>query len=180
MGWVADYRRAADWLLARYPLADLQAASLFNAKGYFRLYRHRLLIPYRLDSQVLGLQARDTEWSKDRGGPKELTLGPVAIPFNADALLGEPGQVFITEGAIDCLSLIEQGFSAVAIPGAGNFRREWVGLFEGWDVLLALDADPAGRAATDRIARLFNAAGQTVRVLELPAGSDINDLLTAA
>jgi DNA primase len=53
-----------------------------------------------------------------------------------------------------------------------------VGLFEGWRVVLALDADRAGRAGADRIARMFNATGQAVRVLELPEGLDVNDYLS--
>jgi DNA primase len=177
LGYVTDYRKATDWLHERFPLDELKASGLFSARGTLRTYRHRLLLPYWLDGQVLGLQARNIEG----GQPKELTLGPVAIPFNADALLGEPGDIYITEGAIDCLSLVEQGLAAVAIPGAGNFRPAWVGLFEGWQVVLAFDADEPGRRATERVAALFAAEGRAVQTLTLPPDcKDVNELLRKA
>jgi hypothetical protein len=176
LGFVTDYPKADDWLLARYSLDELKASGLFSARGHLRAYKHRLLLPYWSGGRVLGLQCRDC----DGGQPKELSLGPVAIPFGVDALLGEPGDIYITEGVIDALSLIEQGLAAMAIPGVSNFRREWIDLFGGWDVVLALDADPAGRAGADRIAKMFTDAGQTVRVLELPEGLDVNDYLRVA
>jgi DNA primase len=180
LGWVGDYRRASEWLLARNPLEDLQSAGLFSKKtGNLTPYRHRLLIPYWLDGQVFALQVRNIDW-KEGDGRKELTCGPVTIPFNADVLLGEPGEVFITEGAIDCLSLVEQGLAAVAIPGVAGFKPQWVGMFEGWKPIIAFDGDGPGRVAAEKVAGFFTQAGQAVRVLELPDGTDINDLLRAA
>ena len=66
--------------------------------------------------------------------------------------------VYVTEGETDCISLIDGGIEAesqtiaVAIPSASTFSADWAQLFRGKDVILALDADDAGRKATATIA----------------------------
>ena len=42
--------------------------------------------------------------------------GPIPIPYNARLLDGEPGQIYLCEGVIDTLTLLEQGFPAVGVP----------------------------------------------------------------
>ncbi len=182
VGFVADYDLAKDWLTRRASVAELQAAALFNAKGNFRLFRHRLVLPYWCAGEVAMLQARNIDWrDKERDGPKELTAGNVVIPFNADVLLDLQEEVYVAEGCIDSLSLMELGFVAVGVPGAGNFRPDWVPLFEDvGEVILCLDNDAAGDEGAEQIAGHFEKAGRTVKRLQLPAGvRDINEFLVA-
>src|SRR5262249_36595888 len=153
-------------------------AGLFNAKGNCRLFKHRLLWPYWLGGEALALQARNAEW-RDRGrdGPKEITLGPRTIPYHADALMEEQEVVYVAEGAIDALSLLEAGLEAVGVPGAESFLPAWVGWFDlAREVVLALDADEAGGRGAAAIAGHFRAAGRPVKTLRLPPGvKDVND-----
>jgi DNA primase len=181
LGFIPSYRGASAGLQKAIPLEELQAAGLFNPKGNLRLFKHRLLIPYYLDGEVFTLQARNMGWRGKGDGPKELTLGPVTIPFNADVLLEPQEQVYVCEGAIDTLSLLELGLAAVGVPGARNFRAEWVEMFgDAGEVVLALDNDEAGRQGAETIAGQFGRFGRSVRVLELPPGvKDINEFLTA-
>jgi DNA primase len=164
-----------------FPLPDLQAAGLFNDKGNCRLFRHRLLWPYWLDGRVYALQARNTDWRDKADGPKELDLTPVLLLYNADALADAQECVHVAEGVIDCLSLLETDLQAVAVPGASSFRPEWVEWFDlAGEVVLALDADDAGRRGAAAIAAHFRAAGRAVKVLRLPPGvKDVNELLLA-
>jgi DNA primase len=164
-----------------FPVPDLQAVGLFNDKGNCRLFRHRLLWPYWLDGQVFALQARNTDWRDKSDGPKELDLTQVLLPYNADALTDAQECVYVAEGVIDCLSLLEADLQAVGIPGAAAFRPDWVEWFDqAREVVLALDADDAGRRGAAAIAAHFRAAGRAVRVLQLPPGvKDINELLLA-
>jgi DNA primase len=181
LGFVADYGLVAHWLRERASLAELQASKLFNGKENFKLFKHRLLIPYRIDGEVVTIQARNVGWRGKDDGPKELTIGPVSIPFNADVLTERQETVYVCEGAIDTLSLLELGFIAVGIPGANNFRAEWVELFdEVGEVVLALDNDQAGDEGAATIAGHFERLGREVAKLELPDGvKDINEFLTA-
>lgn len=173
-----SYGDFADRLKAQFSLEDLQGSGLLNDKGNLRLYRHRLLFPYWLNGEVLGLQARNTDWA---GGddPKEITIGPITIPFGADVLTDEQEEVVITEGCIDALSLREMGLVAVAIPGAENFKPAWVDLFDyAGEIILALDADDAGRRGASKIAALFSKANRKVRYMSWPDGiKDANEYL---
>jgi DNA primase len=180
LGFVADYRRATDWLRQRASLAELQAAGLFNERENLKLFKHRLLIPYWCDGEVAMTQARNIDWrNKDRDGAKELTLGRISIPFNADVLLEPQDAVYICEGAIDTLSLLELGFAAVGVPGARNFRPEWCELFDDVrEVILALDNDATGHEGAAIIAGHFGRIRREVKRLELPSGiKDINEYL---
>jgi DNA primase len=176
------YRVVSHRLKKLFPLPDLQAAGLFNEKENLRLYRHRLLWPYWLDGQVFALQARNATWqSKEKDGPKEIDLTPVLLPYNADVLAEAQDSVYLAEGVVDCLSLLEADLQAVALPGASSFRPEWVEWFDlAREVVLSLDADNAGRKGTATIAGHFRRAGRTVKVLQLPEGvKDVNELLLA-
>src|SRR5262249_37831354 len=94
IGFVGDYRSAQRTLLNLFPLPELQAAGLFNAKGNLRLFRHRLIMPFFFDGAVYGLQARNIDWkSKDEDGPKEILVGSPRIPFNSDILADEVEEV---------------------------------------------------------------------------------------
>jgi DNA primase len=181
LAFVADYGLAANGLRKRASVAELQGAKLFNSKGNFKLFKHCLVIPYRIDGEVVTIQARNIDWRGKDDGPKELTIGPVTIPYNADVLLEPLEQVYICEGAIDALSLLELGLAAVGIPGARNFRPEWAELFaDVEEVILALDNDEAGHDGAAIIAGYFERVGREVKRLELPDGvKDINEFLTA-
>jgi DNA primase len=184
IGFVGDYRGAQAALLKHFPLHDLQAAGLFNQNGNLRLYRHRLIIPFLFDRSVYGIQARNIDWrSKAEDGAKEILIGSPRIPFNTDILTNEIKQVFLTEGAIDCLSLLEIGLSAVGIPGALGFKREWTALFDDVpEVVIAFDRDEAGSTGTRRVVEAFEAAGRTgIKAIQWPAGvKDANEFIATS
>jgi DNA primase len=173
--FMEDYNRISRELLAKYSLEDLQFAGLFNNYGKLRYGRHPLIIPY-IDEQhrPFYFQARAIDKTVI---PKELNLQGTAIPFpyNKEALNKERGIIFLCEGAIDTLTLLGHGFSAVGIPGVNSFKPEWVQMFENKKVILCLDNDEAGRAGEERISALLKAASLEVSSFGLlPEGEDIN------
>jgi DNA primase len=183
VAYVIDYSAAADWLRQRASMEELQAAGLFNAKKNFKLFKHRLILPYWCDGEVAMMQVRNIDWrNKEEDGPKELTIGPVTVPFNANVLLEAQETVHICEGAIDTLSLLELGLIAVGIPGARSFRPQWCELFEDvQEVVLALDNDAAGDEGAAAIAGNFRLVGRDVKRLMFPPGiKDANELLLAS
>ena len=95
-----------------------------------------------------------------------------AVPFNRDVLSGRPGRVFLAEGVIDCLSLLELGLDAVGVPGAHAFKPSWVPLFARvGEVVVAFDDDTAGREGTTRISGLFAVSGRAgVSTVRWPEG----------
>jgi DNA primase len=184
IGFVGNYQLAKRTLLKLFPLADLQAVGLFNEKGNLRLYRHRMVIPFLFDRRVYGIQARNISWrSKAEDGPKEILIGSPRIPFNTDILADEIEEVFLTEGAIDCLSLNEIGLPAIGIPGAQGFKPEWTALFNDVpDVVIAFDQDEAGTDGTRKVIEAFAVAGRTgIKAIRWPEGiKDANEFILAS
>jgi DNA primase len=172
---IADYAGVSGRLKSRFSPEDLVQTGLFNDRGHLRFFKHVLLIPYLRRGRIYYFQAR----AVDPGvRPKELNpRGPVPFPYNADAVR-KGGIIYLCEGIIDTLTLIENGFPAVGIPGALNFKPEWARLFKGKKVYSVLDADAAGRAGNEKLTALFRENGTFFRVIDMPEGRDINEMFT--
>ena len=105
--------------------------------------------------------------------------------WNSQALEQAGGKpLFVTEGIFDALSLEELGYSAVALCGAANTSRFLqamggnVPVAEPAFVVLAGDADAAGRGMNDSLQEKLAALDIPCRRLELPAGcKDVNEAL---
>lgn len=168
-------------------LADKAA---IMASGLSKLYLFQkaglpfLVFPYIKDGQPVFIKGRCL-LSKDeadrQGTPRFLNTGG-AIPclWNHDAIK-DAATVLVCEGEIDALTALEAGQVAVGLPGAKNFKSEWIADFDGKDVVLVLDADKAGQEGTASIARMFIKAGRKPpRQLVLADGQDLNDFYNGA
>ncbi|HLU69659.1 MAG TPA: toprim domain-containing protein [Fibrobacteria bacterium] len=171
---VDDYRAVSEGLRARFPLARLQAWGLLNPAGNLRCYRHTLLLPYFDQGEPVSLQARTLDPDVV---PRELSLGPVTVPYNAALLDGTPGRLYLCEGAMDTLSLLEAGFPAVGIPDAADFKPSWTERFREKIVFVAFDADAAGEAGAARVIALLAEGGVEAHRLQVPPGKDLNEWL---
>ena len=174
--YIEDYAGVSRSLTKQFSLEELVDAGLFNAEGHLRYYRHPLLFPYFDDQgKVVSLQGRALlETIK----PKELTLvGGISLPYNVAALKNDIRHVFLCEGVIDTLTLIEAGFIAVGVPGAGNFKAAWAPLFHDKSVRVVFDPDAAGEAGAHRAVAIFESAGIEASRFNLPGGKDINEWL---
>jgi len=93
-------------------------------------------------------------------------------------------EVILTESILDALSFLQAGIAtAIPIYGTNGFTADHLDLLkrEGVKrVILALDADEAGRKGTDALKGRLQAAGIAVRVASFPAGiKDANELLVS-
>lgn len=99
-----------------------------------------------------GYVARNTDDGADR--KNRYRKHGKSVIFNADALREADRPVFVVEGEIDALSVIEVGAEAVALGGAAG-AESFLRLVERWrparPLLIAMDNDANGRAAGDRI-----------------------------
>lgn len=110
---------------------------------------------------------RDGAWyerlHRPQGTPKyESPKGVASHLINPLGLGPHSGEVWIAEGEWDTYSLVVSGVPACGILGVGNFHRNWALLFEGAEIVLALDPDDAGNAACEKLAQLWP-AGQVTR-----------------
>jgi DNA primase len=100
--------------------------------------------------------------------------------FNAAALQGDAGPLWVCEGAFDALALLAAGVPrVVALFGVQGWRWDWVRAVR--ELVFALDADAAGQQQWHQLAR--QAALRGKRVAVLPAGAyggckDVSDAWT--
>lgn len=90
-------------------------------------------------------------------------MSPPGVPVHLYNPLGlGPGSdvVWIAEGELDTLSLVVTGTPAVGLLGAGKFQMAWRHLFEGADVVIALDADKTGDEQAEKLLALFEGSSR--------------------
>lgn len=144
----------------------------------------RLIIPVSAYSYI----ARDTRQEIPAGQEdykKSKVKGQerVSWTFNAEALQTAQKPVYIVEGEIDALSIIETGGEAVAIGSTSNTDRFLKELGErkpAQPLIIALDNDKAGQEAAEKLQAGLDAL--TIPYYRYnPAGDkkDANELLTA-
>jgi DNA primase len=98
--------------------------------------------------------------------------------FNAAALQGGVGPLWVCEGAFDALALLAAGVPRVlAIFGVHGWRWDWVR--EVHELVLALDADPAGQQQWRQLARQAVLRGKQVAVLPAAAYGGYKDVSAA-
>lgn len=180
---IKDYDGLNRHLKETYSMEVLQYVGLFNDRGNLRYYKHPLVFPY-LDPlrRASHFQARAVDSTVE---PKELHLkGTVPFPYNVSALDQKSGWIYLCEGVIDTLTLLQQGIQAVGIPGVRSFKIQWLSLFKNKNVVLCLDHDEAGRKGMEYLQDVFNNAGIRTIILgngleRIPSnmkdGEDVNE-----
>jgi len=143
-------------------------------------HRERLAIPVRDEK---GRLVNVRLYSPSRT-PKMLNLkghGHTPRLYGADELAKYEGrEIILCEGEFDRLILQQNGFTAVtSTHGCASFRREWLAIFDGKDVVVGYDADSEGQAAVQGIVlpalRDAKAASLKNLVLPLPGTKDDKD-----
>lgn len=104
--------------------------------------------------------------------------------WQAHDFLPESGkQVFLVEGIIDALSLIQSGFKAVALMSCNNWPEKSLQAYVGKGIhwVVALDNDPAGQRYTREFVRKLQALHEHAEACTAPDRQkcDWNDLLKA-
>lgn len=96
--------------------------------------------------------------------------------------------VILAEGEKDVETLVRLGFKATTnSSGGGTWRDVHTPLFNGADLILAVDNDKGGHNRRDRLLSVFNAVAKCVRVLDIaqhwsecPKGGDVTDWVDQA
>jgi len=107
------------------------------------------------------------------------TYGSYGQGYWIDGNFKFQGQVCFVEGIINSLTLNAFGIQSLSILTAGN--NVDASAFEGMDVVLFLDNDPAGRSGARRLSRDLTGVANSVLCvdwgLDYPKGFDPNDVL---
>jgi DNA primase len=190
LGWAPDsWNFLIDRLAGRFTAEQLVAAGLAVASerghGAYDRFRGRITFPIRaLSDRVVAFGGRVL----GDGEPKYLNSPETPVYVKGRHLFGldraragirQRGHVVLVEGYLDAISLHAAGIDcAVAVLGTAltpdqarllaRFTRA---------VVLSFDGDAAGLQATKRSVETLLAERLDVRVLELPAGVDPDELV---
>ena len=157
---------------------DLKRLGLFNEKGY-ESFAGCITFPlFNSSGLPVGLYGRATS---GRSKLKHRYLkGPHRGLFNHKAFKVYPERMILTESVIDALSLMVLGLENVSCLYGTNGVTS--GLLEALkdnrtkEVILALDNDPAGREAAEKVSRKLMEEGLSVRII-FPPEKDWNRAL---
>lgn len=165
----------AKYLKSHWGLND-SAIENFNL-GYCQAcptspYSDSFTIPYYWRESLINLRHRLLQPNGSGKYRPEAAGLPSAI-FNADLLsdCSKDDFIIIVEGEFKAMVLWQQGFMAVAIPGATIFKEKWVKLFNKvGSVYIALDPGAATQAA--RIGNMLKAGKVRASIVTLPTKPD--------
>lgn len=171
MNWITSVRGLDPVLLDAMGVREVDHPSMGES----------LMFPYFRRGESYAAKFRTVE--KDFRSSKDVTRGV----YNEDALSEDEGlPIVITEGEIDCLTVLQAGYSrVVSLPDGwtaqGNKTDALLEiqdkLFKSPFVIVAGDNDEAGESLPRVVATIL--AGHDVRYVEWPDGcKDANDVLT--
>ncbi len=161
---------------------QLLIAGLAGEKGYDR-FRSRVMLPI-VDpaGRVLGFGSRRLDDS-DARTPKYLNSPETALYKKSRIVYGLSNlpairaakEVFIVEGNVDLLSLVDAGITNVVAPCGTALTPEQLALVtptRTTKITLCFDADPAGLAATHKALLRRETFSLDLGVLPIPSGPD--------
>lgn len=151
--------------------------AVLNKEGNLRFHMHRLLFPYwNEDGRIVYLQGRDIS---GRAASKELAAHvPPTMPWIPAPL--DEQLVVVTEGVIDGLTAMTNGYRVFGLPGARTWQPWWAEYLFEHVVALGLDGDAAGRAATPEILKDLQGVADAAFDLQVPDGEDLNSIALKA
>ncbi len=163
-------------------LVSLHGRSALRSSGlghFFLLAKEGLsflLFPYRLENQIHLIKARcllTKEEADTRKIRRFVASEPAKTLYNQDVIKSS-SHLYLCEGEIDTLTMMQRGYPAIGIPGVSSFREEWFQLFSGKHLILCLDNDAAWEKASAWFYDRFSQHGITHSRFALPYGMDIN------
>ena len=175
-----------------FTIEELLAAGLVKeADGkpgtYYDRFRNRLMFPIRdAGGKVVAFTGRTLaadEQAKYLNSPETELFHKSDVLFGMDRAkdaIRARGFTMLVEGQLDVLHAHQAGFTnAVALSGTALTDKH-LALMKRYsdNLMLVLDADPAGLKATARSAELALRAGLRVKAASLPKGKDPADLLS--
>ena len=153
--------------------------------GLIDHFRDRVLFPIAdADGDILGFVARRHPDADDSSGPKYLNTGETPLFHKGDQLYGalRPDTIpVIVEGPMDAIAVTLAGhgrYTGLAPLGTALTEQQASLLYGHDQVIIATDADAAGRAAAYRDYWQLTAWGIDPSRAHLPQGTDPASILT--
>lgn len=182
--FIGDYFQVSNHLKKMFDIGDLQRSGLFNDDGNLVFFKHRIIIPYKYNGEIVYLRGRyfmddvrgkmeNGKYSKYLGlRNDELNLNTPKRFFNVDVVdkLFDGEHLYITEGEFDTIILHQLGFNSIAIAGVGNIPSDkWLQRLTRFEIYLCPDNDEAGKQLENNLVEKFLQFNKEIYTIELPA-----------
>lgn len=175
---IKNYVATNDFLKSNYSIEDLKGCGLMNDKGNLVFFVHPIVIPYYQDGRIVYLQGRTIGNPPDGASKYQFLSGVPRSIFNLDSIkkLRPNSEVYLTEGAFDCMTLVKNGMMAVSLGSAKIFKKEWMKYFKKYKILISFDNDTAGINGANALIEDFLMAGILAEKRDWNKGfKDINE-----
>jgi len=135
-------------------------------------YQGRLAIPYVTPSGIVDIRFRSMQGED----PKYIGMpGAKTSMYNAQAVLTANDYICVTEGEIDCMTVVAKtGHPAVGIPGANNWKPYYAKILDDFETVIILaDGDAPGLEFGKKVSRELG----NVNIIQMPEGHDVNSIV---
>lgn len=185
---ITNYYKINQHLKKTFNTEDLQRSGLFNEKGNLIFAKHKIIIPYLHNGEIVYMRGRYFDGGASADHIKyiglrndELDVNTAKRFFNRDitrtALEGE--KIYITEGEFDVIAASGMGYNAVGIPGAGSLPSlDKMNFFKYYQPVICVDNDEAGGRLKDKLMDRFSKMNIAFGIKHLN-NKDINEFITS-
>jgi DNA primase len=142
---------------------------LIGPRGEY--FRQRIVIPEIRNSKAIYLVGRATQQYQRA---KYLGLPGAPKPLYGLELVRGSADVFICEGPLDWLTLVQWGYPAVALLGSHLKQDQISEIADAERIFICTDSDEPGRRSAGRLAEIFGK--RACIVPPLPNAKDVNEL----
>lgn len=178
---VAGSWEAFGMALAAHGPDVMRALGLADEYGRYAFRNHPLLMPIRgRDGYIVTLQGR-TLGDVEGVHKYQYAAGRERDVWGLNVLRTQrPGtKVFVTEGIIDALTIMQLGDVAIALPSANYHPSRLAQYLTGYRVCVATDTDTTGEAAAVAILEALAAGGISAQRVKAKGGKDANAAMVA-
>ncbi|MDD3656669.1 MAG: DNA primase [Atribacterota bacterium] len=173
----------------KIPQTDLFKAGLVSRSNKtgkaIDYFRDRIIFPiFNLQGKLIAFGGRvlDDKLPKYINSPETLVYNKAKNLyglFQAKKSIRQKNQVIIVEGYTDLLMAHQHGFENVVASLGTALTNQQIDLVKRFadEILIAFDADTAGKSATLRSLSMIKKAGMNIRIVTLPPESDPADIL---
>ena len=175
---IKNYGLANEFLKTNFSIEDLKGCGIVNDKGNLVFFVHPIIIPYFQNGRIVYLQGRTIGSPPDGASKYQFLSGVPRSIFNIDSIkkLRPNTDVYLTEGAFDCMTLVKNGMVAVSLGSAKIFKKEWIKYFKKYKIWVSFDNDTAGIKGADDLVEELTEAGILAEKRDWSKGfKDINE-----
>jgi len=166
---IKNYNELREIALKKWSSSILELCGILSIGMGGAWYTESLLFPYyNSEGDIIQIQARGLN-TVIKNKRFAFLKGIETSIYNIQLLktLTPRDKLYIFEGVTDCLAALSLGLNAIAIPGAGAYKDEYVEILKDYNLCMIPDNDNAGNSLYKRIEDSFKSLCKCVYPITL-------------